>query len=58
MAECFYCGAETRLYEQGTPICLECDRRRALPRLQPEHKPDEEQPKETFSDPVGDRYNS
>jgi hypothetical protein len=24
MAQCAYCGAETRLYSFGTPICLEC----------------------------------
>lgn len=24
MAACAYCGAETELYENGVPICLEC----------------------------------
>jgi len=24
MAKCYRCGAETQLYDGGTPICLEC----------------------------------
>jgi hypothetical protein len=28
MAKCSQCGAETPLYVNGVPLCLECDKKR------------------------------
>jgi len=28
MAKCVYCGAETELYVNGVPVCLECSEER------------------------------
>jgi hypothetical protein len=27
MARCDFCGAETRLYNSGTPVCIQCSDR-------------------------------
>jgi hypothetical protein len=26
MARCAYCGVETQLFSNGTPICIKCDK--------------------------------
>jgi hypothetical protein len=28
MARCAYCGSETELFVNGTPVCVECDKAR------------------------------
>jgi hypothetical protein len=28
MAQCHFCGAETLLFDAGTPVCVECDDKR------------------------------
>jgi hypothetical protein len=34
MEGCVYCGAETTLYVEGTPVCSDCDDRTPRERLE------------------------
>jgi hypothetical protein len=45
MAHCYRCGAETRLYSNGTPVCMACvnvseaDQKDQPKPQQPNHQP-------------------